>query len=93
MSFLDDLRADLKAMTDRMDKEDPFPEFVLATPDLKQFAKWFESARKKAFEGRCDGYKVIEDRAALWPFMMVPASMFEAPKKLMETPKWLNQPN
>jgi hypothetical protein len=84
MSFLDDLRADLKAMQQRLDAEDPFPEFVLATPDLKQFAKWFELARKKTFEGRCDGYRVIEDRAALFPFMMVPAKMLEAPKTLME---------
>ena len=84
MSFLDDLRADLKAMQQRLDAEDQFPEYVMITPDLKKFKEYFEAVKGKPFADRCDGYRVIEHEHAKWPFLVVPAKMLEAPKTLME---------
>lgn len=85
MSFADELRANIKAMQERMDAEDQFPEFVAVTNDLARLLEYFKAESGKDMSGMICGYRVIESEFVQWPYTLLPASVFDKPNFVRHT--------
>lgn len=85
MSFADELRANIKAMTDRMDAEDQFPEWVAVTNDLARLKQYFTAESGTDMTDMICGYRVIESEFGQWPYTLIPASVFDKPNFVRHT--------
>ena len=85
MSFADELRANIKAMTDRMDAEDQFPEWVAVTNDLGRLKEYFKAEIGTDMAEMICGYRVIESEFGQWPYTLLPASVFDKPNFVRHT--------